>query len=107
MGFSKQNSNFPGGAGGNLPHGMWLNNTTLSFIMGFLGVSVVKNPTVNAGDLGSIPGSGRSPRRRNGNQLQYCYLGNIMDRGALWATVHGVTKELAVTERLNNNNKAL
>ena len=46
----------------------------------------------NAGALGSIPGSGRAPREGNGNPLQYSCLENSMDRGALWTTVHGVTK---------------
>ena len=46
----------------------------------------------NAGDLGSIPGSGRSPGERNGNPLQYSCLENPIDRGAWWATVHRVTK---------------
>ena len=46
----------------------------------------------NAGDLGSIPGSGRSPGEGNGNPLQYFYLENPMDRGAWPATSHGVTK---------------
>ena len=56
---------------------------------------VVKNPPVNAGDAGDvglIPGSGRCPREGHGNQLQYSCLENPMDRGAWWATVHGVTK---------------
>ena len=44
------------------------------------------------GDLGSIPGSGRSRGGGNGNPLQYSCLGNPMDRGAWWATVRGVTK---------------
>ena len=44
------------------------------------------------GDLGSILGSGRSPGEGNGNPLQYSCLENSMDRGAWWATVHGVTK---------------
>ena len=44
------------------------------------------------GDLGLIPGSGRSPRVRNGNPLQYCCLENSLNRGAWWATVHGVAK---------------
>ena len=52
-----------------------------------------------AGDLGSIPGSGRSPGEGNGNPLQYSCLENPMDRGAWWATVHRVT-ELDRTERL-------
>ena len=46
----------------------------------------------NAGDLGSIPGSERSPGEGNGNPLQYSCLENPMDGGAWWATVHGVTK---------------
>ena len=55
----------------------------------------VKSPPANAGDIkdaGSIPGSGRSPGDGNGNPLQYSCLENPMDRGAWWATVHGVTK---------------
>ena len=59
---------------------------------GFPGGSVVKNPQTNAGDTGLIPGSGRSPEEANGNPLQYSCLGNPMDRGAWWATVHGVAK---------------
>ena len=46
----------------------------------------------NAEDLGSIPGSGRSLGEENGYSLQYPCLKNSMDRGAWWATVHGVTK---------------
>ena len=46
----------------------------------------------DAGDVGLIPGSGRSPGEGNGNPLQYSCLGNPMDRGAWWATVHGVTR---------------
>ena len=46
----------------------------------------------NAGELGSIPGSGRSPGEGNGNPLQYSCLENSMDRGAWQATVHGVIK---------------
>ena len=56
------------------------------------GNSVVKSPPANAGDLGLIPGSGRSPREGNGNPLQYSCLGNLMDRGAWQAIVHGVPK---------------
>ena len=52
---------------------------------------MVKN-LLDAGDLGSIPGSGRSPREGNGNPLQYSCLENLMDRGAWGATVQGVTK---------------
>ena len=56
---------------------------------------VVKNPPANAGDLrdtGSIPGLERSPGGGNGNPLQYSCLENPMDRGAWWATIHGITK---------------
>ena len=53
---------------------------------------MVKNPPDNAGDLGSVPGLGRSPGERNGNPLQYSSLGNPMDRGTWQTTVHGVAK---------------
>ena len=46
----------------------------------------------NAGDLGSIPGLGRSPGEGNGSPLQYSCLENPMDREAWWVTVHGVEK---------------
>ena len=58
---------------------------------------VVKNPPANAGDIASIPGSGRSPVEENGNPLQYSCLGNPMDRRAWQATVHEVTKESNMT----------
>ena len=51
-----------------------------------------KSSACNIGDLGSIPGLGRSPGGGNGNPLQYSCLRNPRDRGAWWATVHGVTK---------------
>ena len=53
----------------------------------------MKNPPASTGDAGSIPGLGGSPGGGNGNPLQYSCLGNPMDRGAWWATVHGITKE--------------
>ena len=56
---------------------------------------VGKNLAVNAGavgDTGSIPGSGRSPGERSGNALQHSCLENPLNRGAWWATVHGVTE---------------
>ena len=53
---------------------------------------MVKNPPANAGDAGSIPGSGRFPGEGNGNPIQCPCLENRMDRGAWWAAVHGVTK---------------
>ena len=62
--------------------------------MGFPGGSVVKNPLANAGDMGSIPASGRSPGEGNGNPFQYYCLGNPIDRQAWWATVHSMVKEL-------------
>ena len=54
---------------------------------------MVKNLPVNAGNVGLVPESGKSPVEGNGNPLQYSCLGNSMDRGAWWATVHGVSKE--------------
>ena len=63
-----------------------------SFTLGFPGGSEVKASARNVGDLGLIPGSGRSPGEVNGNPLQYSCLENPMDGGAWWATVHGVTK---------------
>ena len=61
----------------------------------------VKNLPANAGDAGdpgSIPGSGRSPGGRNGNLLQCSCLGNPTDRGAWWATVRGVAKKSDTTD---------
>ena len=62
---------------------------------------MINNPSASAGDvrdMGSIPGSGRSPRGGNGNPLQDSCLRDPMNRGAWWATVHVVTKELDMTE---------
>ena len=56
-----------------------------------------KESACNAGDLGLIPGSGRSPGEGHGNRLQYSCLENSMDRGAQWATVHGIA-EVDTTE---------
>ena len=56
---------------------------------------MIKYLPANAGDardVGSIPGLGRSPGEENGNLLQHSCLGNPMDRGAWWATVHGAAK---------------
>ena len=58
---------------------------------------VVKNPPANAGDAGSVPGSGRFPGKGNGNPLQYSCLENPMDKGTRWDTIHGVAKELDMT----------
>ena len=59
---------------------------------GFPSGSDSKESACNAGNPGSIPGSGRSPREGNGNPLQYSFLDNTMDRGAWRATIYGVTK---------------
>ena len=66
--------------------------TILVMLQGFPGGSEVKASACNAGDPGSIPGSGRSPGEGNGNPLQYSYLENPMDGGAWWATVHEAAK---------------
>ena len=60
--------------------------------LGFPGSSYGKDSACNAGDLGSTPGSGRSPGERKGNPLQYCCLENSMDRGAWQTAVHEVAK---------------
>ena len=72
------------------------------------GGSVVKNPPASEGDTGLYPGLGRSSEGGNGNPLQESKcscLGNSMERGAMWVTVHGVTKESDPTKQLNNNDK--
>ena len=63
-----------------------------TYYKGFPGGSAVNSMPANSGDVGLIPGSGRCLGERNGNPLQYSCLGNPMDRGALWATIHGVAK---------------
>ena len=60
------------------------------------GGSDSKASAYNVGDLGSIPELGRSSGKGNNNPLQYSCLENPMDRGALWATVHGVPKSLEI-----------
>ena len=60
--------------------------------LGFPGGSEVKASDRNAGDSGSVPGSGSSPGEGNGSPLQYTCLENPMDGGAWWPTVHGVAK---------------
>ena len=65
---------------------------------------VVKKPSAIARDIrdtGSIPGSGRSPGEGRGNPLQDSYPGNPMDRGAWWATVHGVAKSQTQLKQLS------
>ena len=61
-------------------------------------VKSLPDSAVDAGDVGSIPGSGRSPGVGSGNPLQYSCLGNPVERGALQATAHGVIKESDMTE---------
>ena len=56
----------------------------------------------NAGNLGSVPGLGRSPGEGNGNPLQYSFLENSMDRGASWAIIHGVAKNRTRLSDLNS-----
>ena len=65
---------------------------------------MVKNLPAKAGDtrdVGSIPGSGRSPGGGNGNPLQYACLENLVDGGPWWATVHGVTKSWTRLKQLS------
>ena len=64
---------------------------------GFPGDSAVKNLPANAGDSGLIPGPERFPGEGHGNSLHYSCLGNPMDRGAWWATVYRVAKEMDTT----------
>ena len=72
---------------------------TCKCVLGFPGSSGSAESACNAEDLGSVPGLGRSCGEGNSNPLQYSCLENPMDRGAWWATVHGVEKSQA---RLNN-----
>ena len=67
---------------------------------------MVKNPSANAEDardVGSIPAPGRYPGEGNGNPLQYSCLENPMDRGAWWATVHGVAKSQTRLKQLSRH----
>ena len=66
--------------------------------MGFPGGSDSRDSACNTGDPDSVPGLGRSPGEGKGNPLQYYCLGNPIDRGAWWATVHGVAKESDTTD---------
>ena len=69
----------------------WLKICLFGLGWGLPGGSGGKESACNAGDQGLTPGAGRVPGEGNGNLLQYSCLGNPMDRGAWWATVHGVT----------------
>ena len=74
---------------------MYINTHHFIVFRGFIDGSDGRESAYNVGDLGSIPGSGRSPGEGNGNPLQYSCLENFMDRGAWQATVHGVAKSRA------------
>ena len=70
------------------------------------GISGSEESASNAGDLGSIPGSGRCPGVGNGKSFQYSCLENPVDKGAWWATVHGIAKVgyyLETKQQLNTN----
>ena len=89
-----------GGAWWSTVHGVAMSWTRLTSLMEqpqtSLVAQLVKNLPTNAGDArdaDSIPGLGRSPGEGNGIPLQYSCQGNPMDRGAWWATVHGVAKK--------------
>ena len=77
---------------------IWTNVSKLEPSPLFPGCSVVQNPTANAGDMDSIPESGRSPGWGNDNPLQYSCLKNSVERGAWQAIVLGVVKESGMTE---------
>ena len=72
--------------------GATLSFETFPFLMGFPGGSDSKASANNMGDLGFIPGSGRSPGGGHSNLFQYCCLGNPLDRGACQPRVHTVAK---------------
>ena len=76
----------------------------------FSGGTDGKESACNAGDLGLFSGSRRSPGEGHGNPLQYSCLGNPMNRGAWWATVHGVAKSrarLSDQDSLSQNHNCL
>ena len=85
-------------------YGFKIIHVFICMCVGFPGGSAIKNPPANAEDVGSIPGSWRSPGEGNGNPLQYSCLGNPMDRGTWLAPVHGVAKESVMTQQPNYNN---
>ena len=77
---------------------MFMINLFYTSFCGFPSESDGKESACNAGDASSIPGSGKSPGEGNSNPFQYSCLGNPMERGAWWATVHGVAKESDLTQ---------
>ena len=76
----------------------YLHSTYTVFWASLGAQSVLKNPPPNTRDVGLIPGLGKSPGEGNSNLFQYSCLGNPMDREAWQVTVHGVTKELDMTQ---------
>ena len=78
-----------------IPMFNWPKKILTFFTLGFPCSSVGKEFAYGAGDLGSIPGLGRSPGEGNGNPLQYPCLENLMDRGTWWTAIHGVAKSWA------------
>ena len=80
---------------------LWLTKKKLGSSSELPKWAVIKNMPANVEDIrdvGLIPGSGRSPGIRNNNPFQYSCLDNSMDKGASWATVHGVTRESDTTK---------
>ena len=73
-------------------------------MQGFSNGSAIKESTCRAGNKASISGSRRFSGGGNGNPLHYSCLGNPVDRGTWWATIHGVTKESDTTSQLTKNN---
>ena len=71
------------------------------------GGSAVKNPPASAGDIGSIPGLGRSPGVGHGNPLQYSCLENPMERGAWQATAHGGHKRMRHDLRIKQQHHSI
>ena len=83
------------------------NKTHYHSTLSFPGVSVIKNLLTNAGDMGSLPGSGRSPGEGNGNPLQYSCLENPMERGAWQATAHGGHKRMRHDLRIKQQHHSI
>ena len=83
------------------------NKTHYHCTLDFPDVSVIKNLLTNAGDMGSISGSGRSPGEGNGNPLQYSCLENPMDRGACQATAHGGYKRMGHDLRIKQKHHSI
>ena len=81
-------------------------NSTGNYKPGLPGGAVVKNPPDNAGDMGLISGSEKSPGGGNGSPPQYFCLEHPMDRGAWWATVQGVTSQTRLSDSTATDNKA-